>query len=124
VLRDGTVFCPLGGSVDNPAKIACYSITPRTVSVSLPSGRNATEIAGATLYSERRERASTQLQGGCISIALEARRPVILYRNKGEARSNSLPLHGEVGSDFLEGNLRPKLQLTRCARNSRRESCR
>jgi hypothetical protein len=86
VLRGDTVFCPLGGSVDNPPKIACYSITPRTVSVSLPSGWSATEIAGATLYPERREKASFQLQGGSISIALEARLPVILYRNRSEAR--------------------------------------
>jgi hypothetical protein len=86
VLRDDALFCPLGGSVDNPAKIACYSITPRTVSVSVSSGWNATEITGATLYPDRREEASTQLQGGRISIALEARRPVILYRNRAEAR--------------------------------------
>jgi len=84
VLQDDAVFCPLGGA-DRLRKIACYSITPRTVSVAIPRGWNAAEITAVTLYPDRREKTSIQPQGSSISIALEARRPVIVYRNSGEA---------------------------------------
>jgi hypothetical protein len=86
VLQDDAVFCTLGGSPDHPVKIACYSITPRTVIVPVPMGWNPGEITAVTLYPDRREKASIQLQGNSISILLEARRPVIVYPNSSEAR--------------------------------------
>lgn len=86
VLHDDAVFCPLGEAAGRPLKIACYSITPRTVTVPVPEGWSAFEITAVTLYPDRREKASIQQQGNSVSIALEARRPVMLYRNSSEAR--------------------------------------
>ena len=86
VLQDDAVFCPLGAAAGRPLKIACYSITPRTVTFPVPAGWNAGEITAVSLYPDRREKASILLQGGSISVALEPRRPVILYRNGSEAR--------------------------------------
>jgi len=84
VLQDDAVFCPLG-EADRPGKIACYSIAPRTVTVAIPGGWNSAEMTAVTLYPDRREKASIQLQGKSVAIALEARRPVILYRSSSEA---------------------------------------
>jgi hypothetical protein len=81
VLRDDSVFGPIG-----EGKIACYSITPRKVSVPLPSGWSAAEVTAVSLYPERRVEATIEKQAGSINIALEARRPVILYRNKADAQ--------------------------------------
>jgi len=80
VFRDDAVFCPLGES-----KIACYSITPRTITVPLPAGWNAAEVSAVALYENRRERAALQRQSGSITLALEARRPVMVYRNGADA---------------------------------------
>jgi Endo-alpha-N-acetylgalactosaminidase len=81
VLRDDSVFGPIGDE-----KIACYSITPRTVSVPLPSGWSVAEVTAVSLYPERRVEATIEKQAGSVNIALEARRPVILYRNKADAQ--------------------------------------
>lgn len=86
VLQDDAVFCPLGEVADHPRKIACYAITPRTVTVPIPSGWNAAEVTAVALYPDRREKSTIRIQGNSISVALEARRPVILYRNNNEAR--------------------------------------
>jgi len=88
VLKDDAVFCPFGESEGGPVKIACYSITPCTVSVPVPAGWNATEVTAVALYPDRRESAPMQLRDGSVSIALDARRPVILYRNSREVDWN------------------------------------
>jgi hypothetical protein len=86
VLKDDAVFCPMGELADGPAKIACYSITPQRVAVSVPAGWNAAEMIAVALYPERREKVAIEQQGDSVSIALGARQPVMLYRNKSEAR--------------------------------------
>ena len=86
VLQDDAVFCPLGEPAGGAAKVACYSITPRTVSVAMPSGWNSAEVTAVALYPERRDKVSIQVQGNHVSVDLEARRPVILYRNEKETR--------------------------------------
>ncbi len=54
VLQDDAMFCPLGEAAGRPLKIACYAITPRTVTVPVPGGWSGSEITAVTLYPDRR----------------------------------------------------------------------
>jgi hypothetical protein len=81
VLRDDAVFCPIG-----KGKIACYSVTPRTVTVALPAGWKPAEVTAVALYADRREPVSITPHGATIEVALEARRPVMIYPNRGAAK--------------------------------------
>jgi hypothetical protein len=80
VLRDDTVFCPLGET-----KIACYSSTPQTLTVQLPVAWNADEVVAVALYPDRREKMAAQQHSGKVRLSLESRRPVILYRDSASA---------------------------------------
>lgn len=82
VMRNDAVYCPLDAS-----RIACYAASSQTVTVKLPDGWNTEQIEAESLYTDKHEKASTQVRDGKISVALDARRPVILYRNKTDARS-------------------------------------
>lgn len=75
VLENDAVFCPLGED-----KIACYSITPRTVTVTLPPNWNSAQVTGVVLYPDHREPAKMHVSAGKVQVTLESRRPVILYR--------------------------------------------
>jgi hypothetical protein len=81
ILRDDAVYCPLGDG-----KIACYSITPRTVTVPLPASWNRSAVAAATLDPDHREESAISWQNGSAQIKLEARKPVILYARRADAR--------------------------------------
>lgn len=81
VLQDDAVFCPLGQE-----KIACYSITPRTVTAILPASWNPQEVTAAALYPDRREAVKIAVQGRTAQVDLEARRPVMLYLHRSAAR--------------------------------------
>jgi len=83
VLRDDAVFCPLGET-----KIACYSITPQTITVQLPAAWNANEVVAVALYPDRREKAALQQRSGKVRLSLESRHPVMLYRDSAAARLN------------------------------------
>ena len=86
ILRDDAVFCPTGDPDSADAKIACYSITPRQINVTLPSGWNASEVTAVVLSADRREKAAIQNNGQTVTISLESRRPVMLYRRAADAR--------------------------------------
>lgn len=88
VLKDDAVFYPMGESGKGPAKVACYAITPQTVTVSVPAGWSAKEMTAVAMYEDRREKVDIHTQGNGVSVALEARRPVMLYRSKSDARIN------------------------------------
>ncbi len=81
ILRNDAVYCPLGEE-----KIACYSIVPRTVTVPVPSYWNRSEVTAVALYPDRRAEAGISWQNGSALIALEARRPVIVYAHRTNAR--------------------------------------
>jgi hypothetical protein len=85
ILRDDAVFCPMREAGDNsqtaPEKIACYSITPRTINVELPATWKADQVTAVALYPDRRERLDLQQKSSGLTLTLEARRPVILYPN-------------------------------------------
>jgi hypothetical protein len=85
VLRDNAVFCPLGRD-----KIACYAITPQTVSVTLPEDWKTSNVTAVALYPDHREEvkiASRSVhQGNTVQVELAARRPVMLYPTRAAAR--------------------------------------
>lgn len=89
VLRDDAVFCPMRKPGSEPGapieKIACYSIAPRTITVPLPAGWNATDVAAVALYPDRREKADVEQRTDAIAVTLEGRRPVMLYRKSADA---------------------------------------
>jgi len=89
VLRDDAVFCPLYVSSDgrhaDGARIACYSVRAQTIDVPIPTGWDLSRITASTLYADRREPAIFQRKGNLASIALEARRPVILYAEQHQS---------------------------------------
>jgi len=74
ILRDDAVFCPVGTE-----KIACYSITPRTVAIPIPLGWKPAEVTAAALYPDHREAVSIAWRDGAAELNLEARRPVMVY---------------------------------------------
>ncbi|HLJ77232.1 MAG TPA: hypothetical protein VKT75_07455, partial [Acidobacteriaceae bacterium] len=86
VLQDDAVFCPVIVAGGPATKIACYSITPRTVNVRLPSGWVASEVTAAALYPDRREKAALSRSESSVTLQLAARQPVMLYRNAADAR--------------------------------------
>jgi hypothetical protein len=85
ILRDDAVFCPLADASNRagepPSKIACYSLTPRRVNVSLPKNWIASSVTAVALFADRRERLPIDVKDGKIALSLEERRPVILYRD-------------------------------------------
>ena len=81
ILRDDAVYCPLGKD-----KIACYSITPRTITVPVPSDWKRAEVTAVALYPDRREEARVSWQSESAVIQLESRRPVIVYARRADAR--------------------------------------
>lgn len=81
IVRDDAVYCPLG-----EGRIACYSVTPRTVTVPLPPNWNREDVAAATLYPDRREESAISWQNESVLIKLDARRPVILYARRADAK--------------------------------------
>lgn len=90
ILRDDAVFCPLASpdaAPDSPpAKIACYSIQPRTITVPLPTSWQATDAVAVALHTDRREAVKIEARDHAVAIPLEGRRPVMLYRNAADAR--------------------------------------
>ena len=85
VLENDAVFCPLTLADAPVTKIACYAITPRTVTVPLPADWNASEVGAVALYPDRREKVPIQHSGQSVSLQLTARQPVMLYRNAADA---------------------------------------
>ena len=80
ILRDDAVFCPLFGE-----KIACYAITPRTVTAGLPRSWNADEVTAVALFADRRAEVRVVCRNREAAVDLEARRPVILYPTRRAA---------------------------------------
>lgn len=81
ILRDDAVFCPLFRE-----KIACYSITSRTVTATLPAAWKPDEVAAVALYAGHRAEVKVSCQGRQAQVELEARRPVMLYPTRQAAR--------------------------------------
>lgn len=76
-----TTFCPLDGD-----RIAFYSTSAKELSTQLPAGWNANEIRAAKLTVDGPQEIRVATGGGHIRVAVEARQPVLVYRNEASKR--------------------------------------
>jgi hypothetical protein len=81
VLRDDAVYCPLAHQGSSVERIACYSVSRRTVTATIPSGWDADKVVAVALFEDRREKVDVQRSSNTITVQLEGRRPVMLYRS-------------------------------------------
>ena len=74
VLRDDAVYCPVTTGSAAVEKIACYSISPRTLKVPIPPDWEIKEVVAFALSANGRETASFDRSADTISPPIEARR--------------------------------------------------
>jgi hypothetical protein len=77
VARDSSTFCPLGKD-----RIAMYSIVDGPLVATLPSDWSMQDITAKALFADRVEPTKFELTGRRITVQMEARRPVMVYRTK------------------------------------------
>lgn len=75
VARETATFCPLGKD-----RIAMYSIADGPLTATLPAGWSPQELTAMTLFAEKKEPAKFSLDGRQVTVQMQARRPVMLYR--------------------------------------------
>jgi hypothetical protein len=75
VARDSSTFCPLGKD-----RIAMYSIVDGPLAATLPSGWNIQNVIARVLFTDRSEPAKFTLDGRRITVQMQARQPVMIYR--------------------------------------------
>ena len=75
VAREGATFCPLGKD-----KLALYTITDEVLTATLPMGWKSSDIRAFALYSDRKEAAEFTVREREITVQMQARRPVMIYR--------------------------------------------
>lgn len=76
ITADQATSCP----VDRD-RIAFYSVTAQELTFPMPADWDAGQVAARTLSAGRRETASASGTGGIIRVQVDARRPVMVYRN-------------------------------------------
>lgn len=77
VVGETSTFCPLGED-----RIAFYSLTSKELSAQLPAGWNASELRAAKLSVNGPEEFGIAVDGNRIKASIEARQPVMVYRNE------------------------------------------
>jgi hypothetical protein len=77
VARDNSTFCPLGES-----RIAMYAIADGPLVATLPPTWNAEDMTAKALFPDRAEPAKFSLAGRRVTVQMQARRPVMIYRGK------------------------------------------
>jgi hypothetical protein len=77
VARDSATFCPLSSD-----RIAMYSIADGPLTATLPASWNPGEITARSLFIDRKEEARFQMSGRKITVQMQARRPVMIYRSQ------------------------------------------
>jgi hypothetical protein len=77
VARDSSTFCPLGED-----RIAMYSITDGPLVATLPPAWDTKDITAKALFPDRAESAKFDLAGRRVTVQMQARRPVMIYRGK------------------------------------------
>ncbi len=78
VARESATFCPLGED-----RIAMYSLADGPLTATLPLGWKADEVQAVALFAERKEAVKFEVDGRRVTVAMEARRPVMLHRGRG-----------------------------------------
>jgi hypothetical protein len=81
IARDQATFCPLGND-----RLAFYSRTAQTLSAPLPKGWDANRIVARGLSVDRPPQpAAVSVQEGEVRVRVEARTPVLVYRDQAVA---------------------------------------
>jgi hypothetical protein len=86
VARDSSTFCPLGED-----RIAMYSIVDGPLMATLPPTWNTKDITAKVLFADRAEATKVDLAGRRITVQMQARRPVMIYRGKCASEEKVLP---------------------------------
>ncbi|SEG69086.1 hypothetical protein SAMN05421819_4309 [Bryocella elongata] len=76
VASNGSCTCPLGED-----RMALYRTKAGLAEVILPKAWDAATVVAYRLFSDRREMVEPQITGGHVRMNLDARRPVMVYRN-------------------------------------------
>jgi hypothetical protein len=77
VACDSSTFCPLGED-----RIAMYSIADGPLVATLPSTWNTQDITAKVLFADHVEPMKFDLAGRRVTVQMQARRPVMIYRGK------------------------------------------
>jgi hypothetical protein len=77
VARDNSTFCPLGED-----RLAMYSITDGPLVATLPPAWDTKDITAKALFPDRAEPAKFDLTGRRVKVQMQARRPVMIYRER------------------------------------------
>ncbi|MDP9049395.1 MAG: endo-alpha-N-acetylgalactosaminidase family protein [Acidobacteriota bacterium] len=75
VARDNSTFCPLGND-----RIAMYSIAGGPLTATMPKDWTPKEVTAMKLLPDRREPAIFTLSGRRVTVQMQAREPVMIYR--------------------------------------------
>ena len=82
VTSDSSTFCPLGDD-----RIAFYSLAAKELTAQLPAGWKADDIRASKLTINGAEEFKVAVEGGRIKAAVEARQPIMVYRNEAAQRA-------------------------------------
>jgi hypothetical protein len=77
VARDNSTFCPLGEN-----RIAMYAIAASPLVATLPSTWDTRDITAKALFADRTEQVKFDLAGRRVTVQMQARRPVMIYRGR------------------------------------------
>ena len=77
VVRDNATFCPIGKD-----RIAMYAITDGPLMATLPPDWSARNISAKALFTDRAEPTKFDLNGRQVTVQMQARRPVMIYRER------------------------------------------
>jgi hypothetical protein len=80
VARDSSTFCPLGKD-----RIAMYSITDGPLVATLPPAWNTQDITAKALFADRADPTKFDLNGRRVTVQMQARRPVMIYRGRASS---------------------------------------
>ena len=76
VARNSAVYCPLGDD-----RLAMYSVVDGLLTATIPTGWDVKLVKGFTLSPEKKEPVKLEWNGRRVSVAMQARQPVMLYRH-------------------------------------------
>jgi Endo-alpha-N-acetylgalactosaminidase len=85
IARDGSTFCPV-----DDGRIAFYSLEPKELSAPIPRDWKPGDVAAIALDLHQSEELHKDVNGGRVSVAVPARRPVMIYRDGSKARQRLL----------------------------------
>jgi hypothetical protein len=81
IARDGDTFCPVGDD-----RIAFYSKSDKQLSTALPARWKAGELVARVLTIDGAEETAVKSVDGNVTVAVSARRPVMVFRNEAVMR--------------------------------------